>query len=68
MLQISQSHSVQGHHAEVWCLAVSPSGNYLVTSSHDRSLRLWERTQEPLVLEEEREMVCFILIDFDIHN
>ena len=28
-----------------------------VTGSHDLSLRLWERTQEPLVLSEEREMV-----------
>ena len=27
-----------------------------VSGSHDKSLRLWERTQEPLVLEEEREM------------
>ena len=28
----------------------------MVTSSQDKSLRLWERTEEPLVLEEEREM------------
>ena len=27
-----------------------------VSSSHDKSLRLWERTEEPLVLQEEREM------------
>lgn len=29
----------------------------MVSASHDKSLRLWERTREPLVLEEEREMV-----------
>lgn len=29
----------------------------MVSSSHDKSLRLWERTREPLILEEEREMV-----------
>ena len=46
----------QGHHAEVWSLSVSPSGNYVVSSSHDKSLRLWEKTQEPLILEEEQEM------------
>ena len=38
-------------------MAVSPSGDYIVSSSHDKSLRLWERTREPLILEEEREMV-----------
>lgn len=47
----------QGHHGEVWALAVSPNGKSVVTSSHDHSLRLWEKTEELLVLEEEREMV-----------
>lgn len=47
----------QGHHREVWCLAISPNGDHLVSSSHDKSLRLWERTREPIILEEEREMV-----------
>ena len=28
-----------------------------MSSSHDKSLRLWERTREPLILEDEREMV-----------
>ena len=28
-----------------------------VTGSHDRSIRLWERTEEPLFVEEEREQV-----------
>lgn len=41
----------------MWCLAISPSGDHLVTASHDKSLRLWERTREPVILEEEREMV-----------
>lgn len=55
--------SPQGHHQEIWCLAVSPSGDYIVSSSHDKSLRLWERTREPLILEEEREMVrCSALV------
>lgn len=27
----------------------------MATGGQDRSIRLWERTQEPLVLEEERE-------------
>lgn len=49
--------SSQGHHREVWCLAISPNGDHLVSASHDKSLRLWERTREPVILEEEREMV-----------
>ncbi|KAF3813249.1 hypothetical protein GH733_018413 [Mirounga leonina] len=49
--------TLEGHHQEIWCLAISPSGDYVVSSSHDKSLRLWERTREPLILEEEREMV-----------
>jgi hypothetical protein len=36
-------------------LAVSSSGRFVVTSSHDRSLRIWEQTDEQLFLEEERE-------------
>lgn len=28
-----------------------------MSTSHDKSLRLWERTREPIILEEEREMV-----------
>lgn len=51
------SATPQGHHREVWCLTISPSGDHIVSSSHDKSLRLWERTREPIILEEEREMV-----------
>ena len=36
-------------------MTVSPNGKYVVTSGHDKTLRLWEKTQEPLVLEDERE-------------
>lgn len=38
-------------------MAISPNGDHIVSSSHDKSLRLWERTREPIILEEEREMV-----------
>ena len=47
----------QGHHAEVRALAVSPCGHFVVSSSHDLSLRLWEKTDSMLILEEEREQV-----------
>ena len=44
-----------GHLGEVWALAVSPNGKWLATSGKDRSVRLWEKTQEILVLDDERE-------------
>ena len=36
-------------------MAVSPNAKFVVTSGHDKSLRLWERTEEVLVLDDERE-------------
>jgi U3 small nucleolar RNA-associated protein 12 len=47
--------TLEGHFGEVWCLAVSHDGSTVVTGSHDHSLRLWEKTDEPLILSEERE-------------
>jgi len=56
----------QGHQDIVNCLTVSPSGNFIVSGSHDRSVRLWEKSEEILVLSEEREMVrvYFLIPDF----
>ncbi|XP_067614432.1 WD repeat-containing protein 3 [Eurosta solidaginis] len=51
--------TLPGHIGEAYHLAVSPNGKYLVTCGSDRTLRLFERTDEPIVLqdiqEEERE-------------
>ncbi|RKP12799.1 WD40-repeat-containing domain protein [Piptocephalis cylindrospora] len=44
-----------GHHGEVWALAVGKTGGRVVSCSQDRSIRVWERTEEQLFLEEERE-------------
>lgn len=43
--------TLEGHHAEVWCLAVSSRGDFFVTGSHDRSIRRWDRTEEPFFIE-----------------
>jgi U3 small nucleolar RNA-associated protein 12 len=40
-------------------MAVSGDGKFVVTGSHDKSMRLWEKTNEPLVLEDERENASF---------
>lgn len=46
---------LEGHQSEIWAMAVSRHGSFLVSASNDRSIRVWERTDEPLFLEEERE-------------
>jgi len=43
--------TLEGHHAEIWCLAISNRGDFLVTGSHDRSMRRWDRSEEPFFLE-----------------
>ncbi|WFC98044.1 beta transducin [Malassezia yamatoensis] len=47
--------TLQGHHSEIWALATGTNGKVVVTAGSDRSIRLWEKTGEPLFLEEERE-------------
>jgi len=46
---------LEGHHSEIWAMAISNHGNFVVTGSHDKSIRVWEKLDEPLFLEEERE-------------
>ena len=47
--------SLEGHQSEAWALAVSSDGDFVVTGSHDRSLRIWERTEDQVVVTDERE-------------
>ncbi|TPX36245.1 hypothetical protein SmJEL517_g01588 [Synchytrium microbalum] len=53
--KFEQIMKFDGHHSEVWALAVGKWGNIVVTGSHDRSIRIWEKTDSPLYLEDERE-------------
>jgi len=47
--------TLRGHKSEIWSLTVSSYGDFVVTGGHDRSIRRWERTEEPFFLEEEQE-------------
>ncbi|KAK4187957.1 hypothetical protein QBC35DRAFT_497355 [Podospora australis] len=53
--KFEQIQRIDGHHGEIWALAVAHGGNFLVSASHDKSLRVWEETDEQIFLEEERE-------------
>jgi len=54
--RFEQITTLEGHQAEVSGSVVSKNGTFMVSCSHDRSIRIWERTQELLNLDEEKEI------------
>lgn len=53
--KFEQIQRLGGHHGEIWALAVSRTGAFIVSASHDKSIRIWEQTDEQIFLEEEKE-------------
>lgn len=53
--KFEQIQRIDGHHGEIWALAVSHSGTFIVSASHDKSIRVWNETDDQIFLEEERE-------------
>ncbi|KJR81648.1 U3 small nucleolar RNA-associated protein 12 [Sporothrix schenckii 1099-18] len=53
--KFEQIQRLDGHFGEIWALAVSHGGRFVVTASHDKSIRVWDETDEQIFLEEERE-------------
>ncbi|KAI4496116.1 hypothetical protein M0802_007983 [Mischocyttarus mexicanus] len=47
--------TLQGHAGEAWNCAISPNGVYVVSCGSDKVIRLYEKTAEPLVLQDEAE-------------
>ncbi|XP_050542858.1 WD repeat-containing protein 3 [Daktulosphaira vitifoliae] len=47
--------TLQGHRGESYNSSISSNGSYLVSCGQDNVVRLFEKTDEPLVLEDERE-------------
>ena len=47
--------SLKGHHGEVWAMAQNSRGDWIASAGRDRSIRIWNRTDEQVFLEEERE-------------
>ena len=46
---------LSGHHGEIWAIVSSRTGEFMVSASHDKSIRIWEQTDEQIFLEEEKE-------------
>jgi U3 small nucleolar RNA-associated protein 12 len=53
--KFEQIQKLKGHHGEIWAMALSRTGDFIVSASHDKSIRIWTRSDEPIFLEEERE-------------
>ena len=53
--KFEQIQKLDGHHGELRAMVVSKSGDFVITASHDKSIRKWVDTEEPIFLEEERE-------------
>lgn len=53
--KFEQIQKLEGHHGEIWAMTSSRTGEFLVTASHDKSIRVWQQTDEQIFLEEERE-------------
>ncbi|KAJ0102937.1 hypothetical protein Patl1_04890 [Pistacia atlantica] len=60
--------TLEGHHPDVWCLAISNRGDFIVTGSHDRSIRRWDRTEEPFFIEEEKEKRLEEMFESNLDN
>ncbi|KAI4471001.1 wd repeat containing protein 3 wdr3 [Holotrichia oblita] len=47
--------TLQGHAGEAWNLSVSPNGQHVVSCGSDKVLRMYEKTEQVLVLQDEEE-------------
>lgn len=59
---------LSGHHGEIWAMVVSRTGDFVISASHDKSIRVWSRTDEPLFLDEERERELEAMYDENLTN
>jgi U3 small nucleolar RNA-associated protein 12 len=54
---------LNGHIAEINCLAISKTGAFLLSGAMDRQVRVWERTNDMVFLEEEKERAMEEMFD-----
>jgi U3 small nucleolar RNA-associated protein 12 len=53
--KFEQIQRLEGHRGEVWAMAISRTGEMIVSASRDKSIRFWEVSDDLVFLEEERE-------------
>ena len=53
--KFQQIQRLDGHHGEIWAMAIAQDASFIVTAAHDKSIRVWHETDEQIFLEEERE-------------
>jgi U3 small nucleolar RNA-associated protein 12 len=53
--KFEQIQKLDGHQGEIWAMTVSHSGEFVISASHDKSIRMWQQSDEQLFIEEERE-------------
>lgn len=46
--KFEQIMKMEGHHAEVLAMVVGSVSNVVLSASHDKSIRMWEQTDEPV--------------------
>ncbi|EGC28588.1 hypothetical protein DICPUDRAFT_159968 [Dictyostelium purpureum] len=47
--------TIDTHHGEVWSIAMGSVGDFFVTGSHDRSMRVFTQTETPIFVESDRQ-------------
>jgi len=52
----------------VWCLDVAQDGNYCISGGQDRSLRIWEKGDDLVFLEEEKERALEAIVERTAEN
>ncbi|KAH7123859.1 hypothetical protein B0J11DRAFT_530080 [Dendryphion nanum] len=66
--KFEQIQKFKGHHGEIWAMTVARTGDFIVTASHDKSIRIWTKSDEPIFLEEERERELEELYEANLAN
>ena len=60
--------TLNGHNQQVWGLRLSKSGRQLASCGSDMSVRVWEETDEQLVLEEEQQKELETMYDRELNQ
>ncbi|KAH7680263.1 WD repeat-containing protein 3, partial [Aphelenchoides avenae] len=55
-VKFDRIQTLNGHSAEVRALTRTADGNTMISASHDKSIRLWELSDEIIVLQEQEEL------------